>query len=614
MTSPPTTTTPPLTVNIAARLSESARRYPDKPAVVWPHRRDGYRQISFRQLDELSDAYAQGLARLGIGRGTRTILMVRPGREFFALTFALFKLAAVPVLIDPGLGRRRIVACLARVEAEAFIGVPLAQLVRVLHRGAFRSVRTVVTVGRRWLWGGIRLADLPTRPPPAFSPALTTPEQTAAILFTSGSTGPPKGVIYTHGVLDGQVRYLQSHFGYGPDDVDLATFPLFALFDAGVGMTAVIPDMDPARPGSADPTKIIAAISDWRCTHMFGSPALLERVGRYAREHGIKLPALRRVVTAGAPVRPEILERFAGLLAPEVPIYTPYGATEALPLALISSHEILAETRHQTARGAGVCVGRPLAGIDLRIIEITDEPIATWSEARELTPGEVGEIVVRGPVVTPGYFRDPQADALAKISDDRLPTSALPWHRMGDVGYLDRSGRLWFCGRKSQRVTTPTGTLFTVPCEALFNQHPAVRRSALVGVGPPGRQRAVLCVEPEPGRTGGGTTGRQDNKATSQRSTQPLEHATATPGRSATSRRRERIRAELLAMAKAAGQRPSPAPCPDAGSTPIRPTGPIEQITTVLFHPGFPVDVRHNAKIGREKLARWAARRLGRRM
>jgi acyl-CoA synthetase (AMP-forming)/AMP-acid ligase II len=548
------------TVNIAEHLARMAQRYPHKRAVVCPAGRDAtgnvaYSHVTFLELEQLTNRYAHGLERVGIRRGTRTILMVRPSLDYFALTFALFKVGAVPVLIDPGIRRKSLVRCLAGVEAEAFIGVPLAHLLRTLHPRAFRSIKTVVTVGRRYLWGGHRLPELRAEPWRPYGTVATRADDVAAILFTSGSTGPSKGAVYQHETIDAQVRALQAHFGYGPEEVDLATFPLFALFDTAVGMTAVIPDMDPTRPGAADPTRIIAAIHDHGCTHMFGSPALLDRVSRYGEAHGIKLPSLRRVITAGAPVQPAILERFSRMLTDDAEIHTPYGATEALPVASIGSKEILGETQHQTAQGAGMCVGQPLSGVDVRIIAITDDPIPRWEDVRELAPGKIGEIVVRGPVVAREYFRRPEATARAKIHEgDDI------WHRMGDVGYFDERGRLWFCGRKTHRVTTEHGTLFTVPCEAIFNQHPHVRRTALVGIGEPGRQKPVICIELEP------------NESTPD--TEQL-----------TSRERELI--ELGAANKL-----------------------TSEVEIFLYHPAFPVDVRHNAKIFREKLAVWAAERL----
>lgn len=543
-------------VNIADRLKRVAERFPDKPAVIRPRRRFlgtvAYESISFQTLNALVDASAAELSRAGIQRGTLTLVMVRPGVEFFAIAFGLFRIGAVPVLIDPGMGRSGLARCIAQVEAEALVGIPLAQLFRLLHRRAFRTVRVAVTVGRNWSQRVLRRRE-------AAPVANTGADDVAAILFTSGSTGPAKGVVYTHGMFDAQVRYLESHYGYAPDETDLATFPLFALFDAALGMTAVVPDMDASRPGRADPRKLVSAIERFRCTHMFGSPALLARLVDHCQQSGARLDGLKRIITAGAPIRPELLERVREVVADGCRIHTPYGATEALPVSDITDREILNETAEQTRRGAGICVGRPLAGLEVRVIEITDGPITDLEEARECEPGEIGEIVVKGEVVTRAYHRLAEATAAAKISDAR---DGRVWHRMGDVGYVDSSGRLWYCGRKSQRVRTRAGTLFTEPCEAVFHQHPAVERAALVGVGPAGAQRPVACVQLKAGsvrRLRGGRT--------------------------------EELRGELLRLAAAHPH--------------------TREVATVLFCRAFPVDVRHNAKIVRERLAAWASQEAG---
>ncbi len=546
------------TVNVAKRLAAMAQRFPQKRAVVWPTGRNAsgktrYAQITFQDLNRETDRYAHGLVSAGITRGTRTIVFVKPGVEFFSLVFALFKVGAVPVMIDPGIGKRQMRHSLAQIGAEAFIGTPLAHLFRKLCPEAFQSVKVSITVGRRWAWGGLRLGDIRTDPWRPFESFPTRPDDPAAILFTSGSTGPAKGVLYEHGVLDAQVGFLDTHFAFSDADADLPTFPLFALFDVALGVTAVIPDMDFTRPGSVDPRRIIEPIHDHRLTHMFGSPALLDRLSRFGQANGVKLPTIKRVITAGAPVPPEVLERMHRMLPAGAQIHTPYGATEALPVASISSREILRKTRRQTARGRGTCVGRPLQGLDLRIIRIDDEPIPEWSDDLELPPGEIGEVVVKGPVVTRSYYNLHAQTELAKIHQgDSM------WHRMGDVGYFDDQRRLWFCGRKAQRVITENGTLFTVPCEAIFNQHPQVYRSALVGVGDPTPRRIpVICIELEP-------SARKTN--------------------------RQQLTRELLERARASDL--------------------TRDITTILYHPALPVDVRHNAKIRREDLAVWAAGKL----
>lgn len=544
-------------VNVAAYLRKMARSQPYKRAVVAPCKRDhngrvAYTHLTFRQLDIESDCMAQGLDNIGVSRGVRTILMVKPSLDFFALVFALFKVGAVPVVVDPGMGVTRMLNCLKESRARALIGIPPAHILRTFAPHYFKSVNTFVTVGKRLFWSGQTLRQTREDIRHPYQMADTKADEIAAILFTTGSTGPAKGVRYTHGVFDAQVRNIRKQFGITPDEIDLPTFPLFALFDPALGMTAIIPDMDPTRPARVNPQKIIEAIVNQGVTNMFASPALLNRVGRYGKAKGIKLPTLKRVISAGAPAAPAHIEQFCAMLTDNAQIHTGYGATEAMPVSSFGSNDILSETRTLSEQGYGMCVGPPIRGIDVRIIGITDAPIDKWSDDLELPQSEIGEIVVRGQQVTRGYFERPEEDAKAKITD-----SDTFWHRMGDLGWLDKKGRIWFCGRKSHRVVTKKETLYTIPCEAIFNNHPRVFRSALVGVGPRGQQLPVICIELEPGDSGKGL---------------------------------ERLENELLEMAK---------------------TSPITaMIATVLFHNAFPVDIRHNSKIFREKLTVWAEKKM----
>ncbi|SBV37735.1 Peptide synthase [uncultured Stenotrophomonas sp.] len=541
--------------NIAARLPGLARERPDQIAIRCPGKPGPGGMaaydvtLDYRTLNARSDAIAAGLVAHGIGRGARTVVMVRPGPEFFLLMFALFKSGAVPVLVDPGIDKRALRQCLDEAQPQAFIGIGLAHVARLLL-GWAKSARRLVTVGTRWGWGGTTLAQVEAAGAGAGSQlANTAPDDVAAILFTSGSTGVPKGVVYRHRHFVGQVELLRNAFGMQAGGVDLPTFPPFALFDPALGLTSVIPDMDPTRPGSADPRKLHDAIARFGVTQLFGSPALM----RVLAEHGQPLPTVTRVTSAGAPVPPRIVAKMRELLPEHAQFWTPYGATECLPVAVIEGRE-LQSTREATEAGAGTCVGRVVAPNVVRIIAIDDAPIADWSGVRELPAGEVGEITVAGPTATDSYYNRPQATAAAKIREALADGGERIVHRMGDVGWFDAQGRLWFCGRKTQRVETAAGPLYTEQAEPVFNTVPGVRRTALVGVGEPGRQLPVLCYELLPGAAA----------------------AVVEP----------QLRALAAGHPKLAG------------------------IGHYLRHPAFPVDIRHNAKIGREKLAAWAATQL----
>ncbi len=526
--------------------------------------------LTYAELENRSNAIAAGLKKYGITQGMRTVLMVRPSPEFFLLMFALFKIGAVPVLVDPGIAKSALKKCLQEAKPEAFIGISIAHAARNILGWANKTNRLNVTVGRRWFWGGKTLAQIEIDGANAANQmAATAADDVAAILFTSGSTGIPKGVVYRHRHFVAQIELLREAFDIKAGGINLPTFPPFALFDPALGLTSIIPDMDPTKPASADPKKLHHVINKFGIDQLFGSPALVAVLAKYNH----KLSSILRITSAGAPVPADVVAKMRELLPENSNLWTPYGATECLPVAVIESRE-LQSTRVQTEQGAGTCVGRAMRSNTVRIIAISDAEISDWHDDLLLANGQVGEITVAGPTATDEYFARPQATALAKIRErlsdgndvhggtsvagGRLPgATERIIHRMGDLGWIDAQGRLWFCGRKSHRVETVHGPLFTEQVEPVFNTHPKVKRTALVGVGTLGQQIPVLCIELDE------KTSRQEQ---------------------------ENIQRELEKI----------------GNGFVH-TGSIHHF---LFHPGFPVDIRHNAKIGREKLAVWATKQL----
>ena len=544
--------------NIASHLPIIAKQQADRLAVA--EQRSG-QQYTFQQLDETSDIIAKGLQEIGISKGVHTALMVTPGIDFFALVFALFKVGAVMVAIDPGIGTKLLGKCLAEAEPEAFIGIKKAHFARRILGWAKETVKKNIIVDPGFLptmFYGQNITSLKQLKQLGISSSKSTfvdseAEDVAAILFTSGSTGTPKGVIYTHANFNAQVNTLKTLYDIQPDEIDLSTFPLFALFGPAMGMSSIVPDMDFTQPGSVDPETIFSAIEKYKTTTMFGSPALLNRVGRYGEQHHKKLPDMKRVLSAGAPVPASVIKCFADMLNESVQVFTPYGATESLPISSIGSNEVLGSTCYETEKGKGICVGPPVDNIELKIIKIIDEPIKDWHDDLILEPNIIGEISVKGPQVTKSYYARKQETELAKIND----VDGGFYHRMGDTGYLDERGRLWFCGRMTHRVVVNNKTLFTIPCEGIFNTHDKVFRTALIGINMNNETIPVICVELE-----------KESKSDD----------------------RELIKAELLNIGAQFEQ--------------------TKSIQTVLFHSAFPVDIRHNAKIGREKLAVWAEQQI----
>jgi acyl-CoA synthetase (AMP-forming)/AMP-acid ligase II len=541
--------------NVAALLRRQAHSAPDRIALAFPAARytdaaPAWDTWSYRRLDEESDALARGLAAEGVRPGDRAVVLVRPSLELYALLFALFKVGAVPVLLDPGMGMRALLACIERNAPRVLVAASAVHAVRVLlARRAFATVEMHVTVGRRWFWGGVTSVELRKGGDP-FRLVDRAAEDPAAILFTSGSTGPAKGVVSTQAMFAAQVEALRRMFDLTPGQIDLQCFAAFAIFDLSLGLTSVIPKMDLARPATADPRAIVAAVRAHEPEIAFASPIVWRHASRHCVENGITFPSIRTLLTVGAPIAPELHRRMRRILPPGAQVHTPYGATEAMPITSIGTDEILEDTAARTATGAGTCVGRPAPGAEVRIAPITDGPIPRWSDDLAAAPGTLGEIVAGGPQVSPAYAEVEAVNAAAKIAHgDRI------LHRMGDLGYVDAAGRLWFCGRKAHRlVVDDTTVLPSDAVEAIFDEHPGVLRTALVGLGPRGRQIPVLCVEMERGRPWSST-----------------------------------VEDELRALARG--------------------TVAEGRIARFLPHPGFPTDARHNSKIRREELVPWAARR-----
>lgn len=533
-------------MNVAAPLTSLAAEQPEKMAIRYSKkgflRQDlTYSGFTFKELEERSRFYGHYLLGQGLKKGDKVLFFVRPCLDFSCLTFSLFRAGLIPIFIDPGMGRKLLLQSIQQIKPQAMIAEPEVFVLKFLYRKYFATLKYTFNV--RSLKKKADNSDLTNMPPLM---AQVQKHESAAILFTSGGTGVPKGVLYTHHIFNRQREMLREMFQLTSADIDLPGFPLFAFFTITMGMTSVIPLMNPARPAQVRPELVVQNIIDEKATFLAGSPAIWEKVGEYCLHHGITLPSVKYLVMFGAPVSMKLHRLFQQIL-PQGDTYTPYGATESLPVSCIQGSELLGQLHQKMKSGFGTCVGLPCPQVTIKIAQITDEAISHERDATWLAPGELGEICVLSEVVTPEYVGMPEQTKKAKMtsSQDML------WHRMGDLGIIDEQGRLWFCGRKSHRLELNQQIVPTIPLENIVNECQGVKRSALVGVHKNGEMHACLVIQREDGTT---PTGYQKEKADE----------------------------DILKT--------------------IEPYKAVD-INSIYYHKSFPVDVRHNIKIDRLELS-----------
>jgi acyl-coenzyme A synthetase/AMP-(fatty) acid ligase/pimeloyl-ACP methyl ester carboxylesterase len=524
---------------------------PDDPAIAELGRGDT-RVTSFAELENRVEVLADGLRRVGVRPGHRVALLVPPGLDLAAAVYACWRAGAAIVVADAGLGWRRMTDALRSADPDFLIGIPAAvaaaaavrlpgirvvagQLPKPIRRmlGVKHSIDELAAPGDR----GSVLVDRPR----ADGATHIAPSSEAAVLFTSGATGPPKGVIYRHQQLRAQLDLLRTLCDVDPSDRLVAAFAPFALYGPALGIGAAVPQMDVTKPGTLTAVRLAEAAAAIDATLVFASPAALRNVlataGEVNAEQSSTLARIRLVLSAGAPVSVPLLRRLQEVL-PCAELHTPYGMTEALPLTDISLPEL-----EKAGSGNGVCVGRPLPGVQIRIspLDSLGRAVGPLTDQVEIT----GEICVAAAHVKDRYDR--------LWATERASSRNPGWHRTGDVGHLDSTGRLWVEGRLVHVITTADGPLTPVGVEQRIEAESPVTGAAVVGVGPPGTQQVVAVVVPEI----------------------PAPVGLATP--------------ELAkAVRAAAGVR----------------------LAAVLGIDALPVDIRHAAKIDRQRLARWAERVL----
>jgi len=541
-------------MNVISLIEKEAEKTPHKKAVIFP-KGDQFTSYSYQELIENCDKLSFFFSKLGIQKEARVLFFVKPSLNFSVITFSLFKLGAIPVFIDPGMGLSNLLSCVRKTKPEFLVTERKGIVLRTVFRKTFSSIKkTISTKNFPFFFSVEKILRTTSYPREIVFPKLSC-EDPASIIFTSGGTGSPKGVLYTHGMFLEQVELLRREFSYTENDLDLPGFPLFSMMTIAMGVTSVIPELDPTKPALCCPEKIVKNIEDHKVTTMAGSPAIWERVGLYCKENMITLPTVRALVMFGAPISKRLHDLFRPILTNGTS-YTPYGATECLPIASISARELEETKLPANFSYKAICVGKVISPTELKIVEESEGKNESVENLKILSPFEIGEILVKGKQVSPFYLGEKEATAKSKVKDgDHF------WHKMGDLGFLDLEGRLWFFGRKAHkvRISNPPKNYYSIPTELVFNDHKAIKKTALIYLKQESSVTPALVIE------------RFDRKT--KLSGQELDE----------------FKKELLDRALSHGN--------------------TKEIKCFFLHKKLPVDRRHNIKIDRQFLSSYFNKR-----
>jgi long-chain acyl-CoA synthetase len=437
-------------VNVARVLGRLAARCPAQAAL-----RAGNREVSYRELDAAAARVAALLRQDGLRAGERVLLLLPDVPEFVAAYYGVLRAGGVAVPLDPFLTRTEIAAILQDAEGGRLL------VWRELRRSTPASASLTVFV----LAPG-SCFDVASPQDDGDPPAMVRADDPAVILYTSGTTGQPKGTVLSHANLSGNAAATAQRLRYRAGDVVLGALPLCHAFGQTCGLNATLASgacllMAP----SLEPALVLGLLSACDVAILLGTPTTYAGLLAADRDGLLAGAAPRVALSGGAPLDRGLhaaWERAAG-----TPLAEGYGLTEASPVVCVDAVDA---TRRPGS------IGRPLDGTQLRVVDIVGADVA---------PGETGELLVRGPNVMIGYWRRP-AETAAVLSADG-------WLRTGDLAFCGGDGRYEIVGRAKELIITEGYNVHPREVEQALTAHPAISEAAAFGVPHPLLGEAVAC-------------------------------------------------------------------------------------------------------------------------
>jgi acyl-CoA synthetase (AMP-forming)/AMP-acid ligase II len=466
--------------NIVSLIERYAKEKPDQKALIWlapevlPHLKGfpdkmRHESITWLELNQRVARVAGGLLDLGIKPGDIVMVYLPMSLELYLSLLAIGRIGAIAAFLESWARDVHLQSCAKLMQPKAFIS----------HKDLSNlNIPMKIMVGKEIPAGVHSFSEVETKEKKAEIQPVSD-DTTALVTFTTGSSGIPKGANRTHSFLLAQHKALSQAFPYRPDDLDMTAFPVFLLNNLAGGISTVLTAIDLGNPGPEDVKILTGQILSAKPTCITLPPSLIWHIANFCKKANLQLLSLRRTITGGAPVGPEMIKAYKEV-APNSEFMILYGSTEAEPVAHIEGQQILDELSNIKEEQLGVCVGTPVKGIRTHVVKITREPIVLdkngWV-AWDVEPGEVGELLVSGPQVCKDYYNNPEA-----VKENKVKDGEIVWHRTGDLAYFDNKGRIWIVGRIHNAIRRKGVWYYPIGAELIIRKLNFVKQAAFVGI------------------------------------------------------------------------------------------------------------------------------------